>query len=267
MKPIAGYIVLFFACVLVACREGTGIAPEPEPQPRLVEATPVTLDDLCEEFVAEHKPTGTFRFSVEAALPPGFRPDSGDYLVLNNFGHLHNMADAPACPYYASKIRVESADFTDAGNVAFRVSAELDDRLRNYFALEGYSAKQEEPEYGAYRINSPPTAFDPKRSKYRFEGLALADANIRVRNSTGMQIDSVQVGEQMYGSMGIDGTSGYRPFGEAYRYNYVKLHSGPKVYVIQPIDYVGEDPIGNGFFTYELHMSEFGNLAIGFSRD
>jgi hypothetical protein len=48
----------------------------------------------------------------------------------------------------------------------------------------------------------------------------------------------------------------YREYDKAYRYAYVSLTIDGEDLVVQPIDYVGETPLGIGYFTYHLEIEE-----------
>lgn len=50
--------------------------------------------------------------------------------------------------------------------------------------------------------------------------------------------------------------SEYKLFDKAYRYSFVELEIAGKTYTLQPIDYVGETPLKNGNYTYQINSNE-----------
>jgi hypothetical protein len=95
-------------------------------------------------------------------------------------------------------------------------------------------------------------------------------SQIRIRNSTDRNLQSVEVGRGYYGSIGRGAVSDYQAWGPAYKYARVSLVADGKPMLLQPIDYVGETPLGPGRFTYILSLrpgSEGDSLVIAFVRD
>ena len=72
-----------------------------------------------------------------------------------------------------------------------------------------------------------------------------------------------------YGTIKSDEKSRYKTFEVAYRYAYVRLFVDENEFIIQPIDFVGETPLGSGKFTYVLEVIDFENriLNIKTSKD
>ncbi|NNJ88608.1 MAG: hypothetical protein HKP53_04350, partial [Eudoraea sp.] len=72
--------------------------------------------------------------------------------------------------------------------------------------------------------------------------------NIRVKNMSSFLFDEVLVGdeEHIYETLGPDLYSEYQEYETAYRYSYIRITSGEEVFVLQPMDFVGEEvlPIG-----------------------
>jgi hypothetical protein len=77
---------------------------------------------------------------------------------------------------------------------------------------------------------------------------------IRIRNVSGFDYHGLQVGDETYGRLPAGAETRYRDFGTAYRYNYVRLEIEGNEMILQPIDYVGETPLGPGRFTYEVRV-------------
>jgi len=87
--------------------------------------------------------------------------------------------------------------------------------------------------------------------------------NIRVLNSSDYDFCNVVIsttGEgRNHGEIKSGENTCYREYDKAYRYAYVSLMIDGEDLVIQPIDYVGETPLGIGYFTYHLDIEEINN--------
>lgn len=77
---------------------------------------------------------------------------------------------------------------------------------------------------------------------------------IRIKNSTGLRIDSLVVGKQHYSFIDTLETTEYRQFDVAYRNVSVQLYSKDSVLDILAVDAIGETPLGKGYFTYILKI-------------
>ena len=79
---------------------------------------------------------------------------------------------------------------------------------------------------------------------------------VRIHNAGARTLDSVRVdfGERSvsYGRLAPGQTSQYRPAGTAYRYAYMEAMVDGQRMIFQPIDYVGETPLGPGRHTYHV---------------
>ena len=97
----------------------------------------------------------------------------------------------------------------------------------------------------------------------------LEGVNIRIKNESSLTFDTVEVGgnETVHENIGPDEYSGYLEYEMAYSYAYINITVGEENYVLQPIDYVGETPLENGFYTYGLSISEEGNVVLNFMVD
>lgn len=78
----------------------------------------------------------------------------------------------------------------------------------------------------------------------------VARTEIRVRNASNVAYENVIVGDRSYGDIEPGAVTDYQNWEQAYRYAYVSLTAEGKPMVIQPIDFVGETPLGAGRFTY-----------------
>ena len=97
----------------------------------------------------------------------------------------------------------------------------------------------------------------------------LESVNIRIKNSSALLFDSVEVGEapEAYTNVAPDEYSDYQEFETAYTYAFVQITSGEETYTLQPIDFVGETPLPLGFYTYELDITEAGEVVLTFVVD
>jgi len=83
---------------------------------------------------------------------------------------------------------------------------------------------------------------------------------LRIENASDVDFTSVRVSfpeaEASFGAIASDRRSEYQRVGEAYRYGFVKVEAEGETYRIQPIDYVGEEPLEPGRYTYQLDIVE-----------
>ena len=93
--------------------------------------------------------------------------------------------------------------------------------------------------------------------------------NIRVRNLSTWTFDRLQVGEpdKVHEMVAPDAFTEYLEYEEAYRYAYLEILSGAETFVLQPIDFVGETPLPIGLYTYELDITEEGEVLLNFVVD
>lgn len=85
---------------------------------------------------------------------------------------------------------------------------------------------------------------------------------VRIHNASTYDYQDLQVGDETYGTLSAGQYTEYRDFGTAYRYNYVSLTIASDAFVLQPIDYVGEEPLGEGEFTYEIDVNDYDARAL-----
>lgn len=97
----------------------------------------------------------------------------------------------------------------------------------------------------------------------------LTGIKIRVRNVGAITYEEVQVGgeEMVHSNVAPDDCSDYLLYESAFRYAYIKITAGEESYVLQPIDFVGETPLPFGFYTYELGITEEGDVTLNFVID
>ncbi|MGH7460908.1 MAG: hypothetical protein ACREMA_07750 [Longimicrobiales bacterium] len=90
------------------------------------------------------------------------------------------------------------------------------------------------------------------------------EVRIRVRNASVVNFESTIINfsrqNEQYGAVEAGRTTDYREIGQAYSYAYVEVLAGGNRYVMQPIDYVGEEQLKAGSYTYELSFN--GNSLV-----
>jgi hypothetical protein len=94
---------------------------------------------------------------------------------------------------------------------------------------------------------------------------------IRVRNESGLNFERVRVrfpetGETDYGAVPNGAVSAYHSTTRAYRYASVLANTGDGELSFQPMDYVGEQELAAGRYTYVLRV-DHGVLTIELERD
>lgn len=75
---------------------------------------------------------------------------------------------------------------------------------------------------------------------------------VRVENGTGLPLQNVRINSILVGAVPVDGVSSYQALTPAYRYTALRLEVAGKKFEMVPDDYVGEIPLGQGFFTYRI---------------
>lgn len=97
------------------------------------------------------------------------------------------------------------------------------------------------------------------------------DVAIRVANNSSFAFDRVDVvfpeDEVSYGAVPAHFASGYHTVETAYRYAYIEVEIDGEELRIQPIDYVGEEPLEPGRYTYALNVTVEGHLTLELRED
>lgn len=91
-------------------------------------------------------------------------------------------------------------------------------------------------------------------------------SEICVRNDSKIDFKDVVVGGKKYGDIKQGATTDYQTWKTAYRYSSVSLLADSKPLKLQPRDYVGETPLGDGRFTFVLTIKD-GRLDIRPEKD
>ena len=77
--------------------------------------------------------------------------------------------------------------------------------------------------------------------------------------------------EKLYGTLSPRESSNYQAFSKAHRYAYIELKIRNKLYVLQPIDFLGEEELKDGKYTYQLNVgdtsSQSRRLDLTFKKD
>ncbi|WP_421774082.1 hypothetical protein [Gracilimonas sp.] len=85
------------------------------------------------------------------------------------------------------------------------------------------------------------------------------DVQIRIQNSSEFTLENIRVSfpdeEVSYGTLDPARSSDYRKVSKAYRYAYIESEIDGEKAVLQPIDYVGEDFLEEGKYTYRLYVT------------
>jgi len=95
------------------------------------------------------------------------------------------------------------------------------------------------------------------------------NVNIRLSNSSNFNFENIIVntstGNMNYDNLNSGEFSEYKTYELAYRYAFIELLADGETYTLQPIDYVGETPLKNGNYTYEINVnpqSQFEKITI-----
>jgi hypothetical protein len=87
-------------------------------------------------------------------------------------------------------------------------------------------------------------------------------SQVRIRNQTGMPVQQVEVNGIDYGDIPAGATSGYRDMKSAYGYAKVQLLMNGTRMRLQPEDYVGEQALGRGHFTYVILTRQGATMSM-----
>jgi hypothetical protein len=97
------------------------------------------------------------------------------------------------------------------------------------------------------------------------------DVELRVANESSVPFDRVEVrfpGQDLdFGGVPAGTTTDYQLAPGAYRYGYIEVEYNGKVYTLQPIDYVGEERLSGGRYTFALDLLEPQFVILRFRED
>jgi hypothetical protein len=87
-----------------------------------------------------------------------------------------------------------------------------------------------------------------------------SELNIRLSNISQFDFKNITVNTSNENVNFEDINSGqktdYKTFDTAYRYAFIELEIDGETYTLQPIDYVGETPLENGNYTYQIDVND-----------
>jgi Tfp pilus assembly protein PilP len=93
-----------------------------------------------------------------------------------------------------------------------------------------------------------------------------SEINIRLSNISQFDFQNIVVntttGNTNFENISYQQTTNYKIFETAYRYAFVELQIDGETYRYQPIDYVGETPLENGNYTYQIGVEDSGLSLI-----
>ncbi len=103
----------------------------------------------------------------------------------------------------------------------------------------------------------------------------VSEVSIRVANESEYDFENVIVnsssGTKDFENIDSQDSSPYQVFESAYRYAFVELLIDGETYTMQPIDYVGETPLEDGFYTYIINANDsqdqYGKLSLTLRND
>jgi len=82
------------------------------------------------------------------------------------------------------------------------------------------------------------------------------ETELRISNNSNSSFDSVIVnspdGKQVYYNVTAGSSSGYKAFDFLYSYAYIEVHFNNQMLKLQPIDYVGEEKLKAGKYSYKI---------------
>lgn len=93
------------------------------------------------------------------------------------------------------------------------------------------------------------------------------NVNIRLFNESSFDYENIEVGGVDYLPLNSGEFSEYKEFELAYRYAYIELTADEEPYRFQPYDFVGETPLKNGSYTYNLNLDDNGNVLLELIED
>ena len=102
-----------------------------------------------------------------------------------------------------------------------------------------------------------------------------SELEIRIENVSNYDFENVIIntdgGERRYALIGSGELTDYENYDFAYSYAFVELAIDEDTFRIQPIDYVGEEKLASGNYTYQINADEstsyYGRLTIELVQD
>jgi hypothetical protein len=103
--------------------------------------------------------------------------------------------------------------------------------------------------------------------------LSNRETELRIHNSSNSLFDSVIVnspgGKQVYYNVTSGTSSAYKTFSFIYSYAYIEVHFNNQMLKLQPIDYVGEEKLKPGKYSYRIGIVSNGQpyLSLECNKD
>tara|TARA_R110002126_G_scaffold277560_3_gene423562 strand:- start:846 stop:1226 length:381 start_codon:yes stop_codon:yes gene_type:complete len=102
-----------------------------------------------------------------------------------------------------------------------------------------------------------------------------SNVNIRLANISQFNYQNIIVntstGAVNFDDLESQQLSAYKTFEKAYSYAFIELQIDGNTYTFQPIDYVGESLLKNGYYTYQIDANEsqeqYGTLSLTLIKD
>jgi hypothetical protein len=95
------------------------------------------------------------------------------------------------------------------------------------------------------------------------------DLQIRISNVSDYNFEDINVNTTgdivNFGDLNSNSKSDYKIFNLAYKYAFIEFLIDGETFTIQPIDYVGETPLENGKYSYEINIdpnSQFSKIIL-----
>lgn len=86
------------------------------------------------------------------------------------------------------------------------------------------------------------------------EGVGIRIENLSAYTFNEVLVETGGGGEQQYLSIPPGGVTDYKNFGYTYRYAFIRTVIGQDTLTLQPVDYVGEQQITDGRFTFRIDI-------------
>ena len=97
------------------------------------------------------------------------------------------------------------------------------------------------------------------------------EVRIRLSNVSPFDYKNITVNTISFDQVNSGEKTAYKTFEIAYRYGFIELEIDGATHTIQPIDYVGETPLKNGDYTYQISANDskeqYGKLDLTLVED
>ena len=101
------------------------------------------------------------------------------------------------------------------------------------------------------------------------------DIQIRIENISGFDYKNIKVisfnDKVVYNDLDSSTSSEYKVFERAYEYAYIEIIIDGETYILQPIDFTGEEELEPGKYTYQIDannsLEQYDKLSLIFRKD